>query len=157
MDGITNGVTGQPPSKITDISKMAHSLRAWWLCEVLYAPITLTIRASVCVLLLRMVTSKVHRWIIWVNFTCIALVSVAVFLVFIFQCRPVPYFWRQAFGEQGSCLSDKVVPASVFVHSILSALSDWCLGLLPIAIVWNVKINGRTKAAIAVLLSLGMM
>ncbi|KAF3361124.1 hypothetical protein VdG1_00733 [Verticillium dahliae VDG1] len=119
----------------------ARSLRGWYLCMVLYAPITLTIRASVCVLLLRLATSRAHRWIIWANLAVIAAISAAFFFILVFQCSPPSHFWTQA----------------TTVHSCVSCLSDWCLGLLPVALLWNVKINRRTKGTIAVLLSLGMI
>lgn len=77
--------------------------------------------------------------------------------VLAFQCSPPSYFWRQVYGIEGGCMNKAIVTNAVYVHSAFSAVSDWCLGLLPIALLWGVSINMRTKAIIAVLLSLGMM
>lgn len=157
MDGVANGATGKPVSEINSVDEAARSLRAWYLCEVLYAPITLAIRASVCIVLLRIASQKAHRWAIWISFGIIASVSTMFCFVMAFQCSPPSYFWRQLYGEKGSCIDKTVVSTVVYVHSSFSAASDWCLGLLPIALLWNVRINTRTKVIIAFLLSLGMM
>lgn len=157
MDGAANGATGKHPTFGYSMDQASRSLKAWYLCMVLYAPITLTIRASVCVILLRLTTTRVHRWIIWINFGIIAAVSVAFFFVLVFQCSPPSYFWRQVYGAEGYCHNKLIVAYSTTVHSCVSALSDWCLGLMPIALLWKVNINRRTKAIIAVLLGLGMM
>lgn len=104
-----------------------------------------------------MATRRTYRWIIWVNLGVSTIVSTAFFFILVFQCTPVSYFWNQAYGYKGYCVDRNVIPVAVVVHSILSALSDWCLGLLPVALLWNVKINRRTKVIIVILLSLGMM
>lgn len=123
----------------------------------LYPAITMTIRTSVCVLLLRLSRTKLHRWIVWVNFGLLALVSVALFFILVFQCSPPAYFWTHVHGAEGFCHNKLIVTYSTTVHSVISAVSDWCLGLLPVVLLWHVRINNRTKAIIAVLLSLGMM
>lgn len=139
------------------MTQAARSLRGWYLCMVLYAPVTLTIRASVCVLLLRLSTSKHFNRIVYANLGLIAAISVAFFFILIFQCSPPSYFWTQVLGSKGHCHNKLIVTYATTVHSALSAASDWCLGLMPIALLWNVKINRRTKAIVAFLLSLGMM
>lgn len=123
----------------------------------LYPWITLTIRASVCVLLFRLTPKRWHRLVIWINLVSSALISTAFFFVLVFQCSPPRYFWRQVYGASGYCHNKLIVTYGTTVYSVLSALSDWCLGLLPIAILWSVQINRRTKVAIAGLLGLGMM
>ncbi|KAH7131285.1 hypothetical protein EDB81DRAFT_763933 [Dactylonectria macrodidyma] len=89
--------------------------------------------------------NTIHRWIIWTNLGLIAIVAIAFFFILVFQCYPVAYFWRQVYGDESHCIDKNVVAYSVIVHSIVSALSDWCLGLLPISLLWHVQINRRTK------------
>lgn len=159
IDNTLHGATGKHPSLDITIEQGVRSLRGWYICMVMYPIITLAIRGSVCVLLFRL-NSKKRRsilWIIWINLVITSVVSIAFFLVLIFQCNPPAFFWRQLYGDEGYCHSKLMVTYSTTVYSVLSALSDWCLGLLPIAILWSVKINLRTKTVIAGLLSLGMM
>ena len=124
---------------------------------LLYPPLTLAIRGAVCVLLFRLNTKRSYLWIIWINLAITTIASIALLLILVFQCSPPKYFWRQLYGDEGYCRSKLMVTYSVTVYSVLSALSDWCLGLFPIAILWSVRINLRTKIVITGLLSLGMM
>ncbi|KAH6689028.1 integral membrane protein [Plectosphaerella plurivora] len=156
LHGVLHGATGKRIEELS-LDAAALSLRAWYICEVLYSPATLAIRASVCVVLLRLSSQRLHIWIIWINFVLIAIVSTVFFFILTFQCSPVSYFWMQVYGLKGSCIPVSVVPTAFWVHSIISSLSDWCLGLLPVAILWKVKINLRTKAIIAFLLSIGII
>lgn len=157
LDGILHGATGKPSQLITGPDVEARSLRAWYLAEVLYPPMTLAIRGSLCVFLLRLATKKVHIRIIWANFFVLAVVSSAFFLILTFQCKPVTYFWMKAYRQPGYCIDKKIIGFSVIVHAASSALSDWCLGILPVLILWKVDLNKRTKAIVALLLSLGIM
>jgi len=133
------------------------SLKAWYLCEVLYSPITVAIRTSICLHLLRIAHQQVYRWIIFANLFVIWGISIAYFFIMTFQCMPPSYFWEQLLGHKGKCVGVNVVPDATIAHSIISALSDWCIGLLPIPLLWNVKLNIRTKITVGILLSMGMM
>lgn len=44
-----------------------------------------------------------------------------------------------------------------YVYSITATLCDLTLGLLPIALVWNLQMNLRTKYALAGILGMGCM
>jgi hypothetical protein len=73
-----------------------------------------------------------------------------------FQCRPISYFWtRYSSGTSGTCINPIVIVDSTYVHSVLSAVVDWTLGILPIFVVWNLKMNTRTKFSVAFILALG--
>jgi len=155
MHGIFYG-TGLKTSQLT-LPGASIALRGWWLCEVIYSPMVLLIRTSVALFLLRIATNKIHKWIIYVDMGFIWVISIVYFFIMVFQCYPVSYFWMRILGEQGKCLNPAVVPAATIVHSATSAVSDWILGLLPIAMLWNVKLNKRTKATISLLLSMGLL
>ena len=42
-------------------------------------------------------------------------------------------------------------------YSATAAVSDLILGLLPIRVLWDVRMNKRTKAGVVVLLSMGLV
>jgi hypothetical protein len=44
-----------------------------------------------------------------------------------------------------------------YAHGAISTWSDWTLGVLPIFLVWNLKMNPRTKVSVALILSLGAL
>ncbi|KAK1989567.1 integral membrane protein [Colletotrichum cereale] len=156
IHGVVYGATGKHVKNLTT-AEAAISLRGWYICEVMYSPITLAIRTSIALLLLRLAVNKYHRWIIYANMVVIWMISIAFFFIMTFQCMPPSYFWRQLYGDEGSCINFNIVPDATIAHSVISACSDWCMGLLPIALLWNVQLNRRTKALVAVLLSMGMI
>lgn len=158
VDAINNGgAIGKHPSLNVSVEAAVSSLRAWYITMVLYPWVTLAVRASVGVLLLRLTTQRGFIWFIRAIIIANVIFTTTFFFILLFQCSPPQYFWRQLYGASGKCYNRLITTNSVTVYSILSALSDWSLGLLPIAILWSVQINIRTKVAIACLLSLGMM
>jgi len=99
-----------------------------------------------------------HIIVIWTVIIVFTTVSIYYLFLLAFQCHPVSYFWtRYDIGTSGSCISANVIVNSSYVHSVFNALSDWTLGILPIFLVWNLRMNTRTKISVAVLLSFGAM
>jgi len=153
---VTNGATGQEPQDFT-VSTAVVSLRAWYLCEVLYAPISAAIRTSIAVFLLRLANTPLHKAIIWVNLILTWILSLAFFLILLLQCLPLDNFWARLRGQPGKCVDHDVVINATIVHSVLSATSDIVLALLPVALLWRVQLDRGTKVSISLLLSLGIV
>lgn len=156
LHGIALGGTGKHTKELT-LDGAEISLRAWYLCEVLYAPMSACIRTSIAVFLLRLSVKTWHRWTIYVVLVITWLVSVGFFVPMVIQCFPPSYFWKQVKGAEGTCMNPVVVPLTAVVHGVISSICDWILGLFPIALLWNVQINRCTKFGIAALLSMGIM
>jgi hypothetical protein len=156
---VVDGGTGKHTSQLT-ADGIEVALRAWYLCEVLYAPLSALIRTSIALFMLRLASKPWQTWTIWINLVFIWLFSIAYFFLMALQCSPPSYFWEgsvRASEISGSCMDHNIVPIATIVHSCVSAVSDWTLGLLPIAMLWKVRINRRTKISIAVLLGMGFM
>ncbi|KAH8883947.1 hypothetical protein GQ53DRAFT_629792, partial [Thozetella sp. PMI_491] len=154
--GIIGGGTGQ---HFVDIkpAEAAQALEAWFLCEVIYAPLSALVRTSIGVFLLRIATNKTHRAIIYSTIIVIWILSVIYFFLMMFQCSPPSYFWEQVYHKSGSCMDLNVIPAATIAHSVISAVCDFILALLPVAMMWNVQLNKRTKVTVAALLSMGLI
>jgi hypothetical protein len=54
-------------------------------------------------------------------------------------------------------MDPRVVPDASYAHSVVSFTADWVLGLLPIAMIWNLQMNRRTKISLACILALGLL
>ncbi|KAK6078740.1 integral membrane protein [Seiridium cupressi] len=158
-DIVLLGGTGKHTSELTP-DGIEVALRAWYLCEVLYAPLSAIIRTSIALFVLRLASKRWQIWTITINLAIVWLVSITYFFLMALQCLPPNDFWQgpvRAPGVTGACINHDVVPIATVVHSSVSAVSDWVLGLLPIAMLWNIAINRRTKFSIAVLLSMGFI
>jgi hypothetical protein len=83
--------------------------------------------------------------------------SIFYFFLVIFQCSPVSFFWGQYEGMKGTCINPAIVPDASIAHSVVNFIADWVLGLLPIALIYNLQMNTRTKVSVAAILSLGLL
>ncbi|KAK0666246.1 hypothetical protein QBC41DRAFT_256596 [Cercophora samala] len=134
------------------------ALHSWFLNEALYAPLSALIRTSIAVFLLRIATAKIHRNIIYVNLACTWVLTTIYFFIVVFQCSPSSYFYDQVLDpSSGSCIDKDIVPRVTIAHSIINAITDFILAFLPIAILWDVKLNKRTKVGVATLLGMGVL
>lgn len=50
-----------------------------------------------------------------------------------------------------------VVPDASIAHSAVSFTADWVLGLLPITLIWTLKMNRRTKISLGCILAIGLL
>ncbi|KND95355.1 hypothetical protein TOPH_00055 [Tolypocladium ophioglossoides CBS 100239] len=156
MRGATAGAMGNIQGHYSP-EKLMASLKGIYLCEVLYPPLSLTIRVSVCLFLLRIVTKKMHRWIIYILLAVVSTASIGLLLVTILQCIPPSFFWNQMKpGAEGYCIDQRMVTSVAFVHGSASALSAWVVGLLPVIILWNVRMNRRAKLTVTALLGMSI-
>jgi hypothetical protein len=84
--------------------------------------------------------------------------GIAWFFTLLFQCIPIQYFWKRVYlTTPGTCLSNNVEAGMAYTQAILSAISDFILGALPIWIVWNVQMPRRLKVSVAALLGIGIL
>lgn len=60
-------------------------------------------------------------------------------------------------GAKGTCIDHTIFPNATYAHSAVSATADFVLGLLPICIIWDLKMNLQTKISVGVVLSMGVM
>ncbi|KAI0525986.1 hypothetical protein F5B22DRAFT_642143 [Xylaria bambusicola] len=121
-------------------------------------PVSGLARASIAYFLLRIAVIKWHRIVLYAIIGTTAALTVAYFFIVLFQCSPPSYFWQMVReGSSGSCHHHKLVEISTLVWGSLSAAMDWILGLLPIAMLWNVRINRQSKFGIAAILSFGII
>jgi hypothetical protein len=115
------------------------------------------IRLSIAVFLLRISIKPGQQWVIYGTLAMIIGFSVFYLFLVLFQCKPVSFFWRQYEGLEGSCINPAAVPDASIAHSVVSFTADWILGLLPVVLLWPLKMNARTKVSVAGLLSLGLL
>lgn len=145
--------------RIPDIPEedIPKALYYWWLCELFYTITTVFIRLSIAVFLLRICIKPIHKYII--HGTLLMVITFSTFYLFlvIFQCSQVNFFWDQYRGANGSCINPAAVPDASIAHSAVSFTADWILGLLPIAMLWHLQMNTRTKVSVAAILAMGLL
>jgi len=139
------------------IGNIPRALYFWWLCEIFYSLSTVLIRLSISVFLIRICLRRIYKIIIYVTVAIVLIFSTFYVFLILFQCSPVDFFWNQYKGEKGHCINPAYITNATIAHSAISFTADWVFGFLPIALIWNLQLNKRTKISIAGVLSLGLL
>ncbi|KAI1119617.1 hypothetical protein F5Y14DRAFT_9560 [Nemania sp. NC0429] len=134
------------------------SLRSLFGNMALSGPVSGLARISVALFLLRIAVQKWHRLVLQALIGATAITTTVYFFIVLFQCSPPSYFWeRLRKGAPGSCGHDNVVRQATLVWGSFAAAMDWILGLFPIAMLWNVRINRHSKIGIVAILGFGII
>lgn len=92
-------------------------------------------------------------WIMSAFFIVMNLISC---LYIILRCNPVSYAWDTSIPG-GSCLPSKDLADVYYADTAINILADWFCALLPIPLLWNLKLNTNAKISVGFLLSLGVL
>ncbi|ORY71811.1 uncharacterized protein BCR38DRAFT_454241 [Pseudomassariella vexata] len=117
------------------------------------------IKFSIGIFLLRLATQKRYRYTIYASIVIIAIWSLVLFFWNIFQCHPVEAQWDYRIlneDPKSSCVSAEEIINAAYALSVMTILSDWLYALLPIPMVWQVKMTKQAKATVMVILGLGI-
>ncbi|CAI6338558.1 unnamed protein product [Periconia digitata] len=103
-------------------------LKFFYVLAVLYSPHIAFIKMSLLFFYLRLFVDTIVQRILWASIIFTGLWGTVYSLVFVFQCRPVHYFWKQWDGShQGTCLNFSAIIDSQAAINI--ALDFWILGI----------------------------
>lgn len=83
-------------------------------------------------------------------------IGVLFFFLTMFQCSPVDYFWnRMQPHAHGKCINTTTLIGVAYLYSVGAAITDLTIGLLPVALIWNLHMRCRTKVAVVAVLGVG--
>ncbi|KAI8629453.1 hypothetical protein F5Y19DRAFT_82829 [Xylariaceae sp. FL1651] len=157
FSAVIDGGLGRPATELS-LESAEISLRSWYGNMTVSGPVSGLIRISIALFLSRIAIKKWHRLVLHTIIGLSAVMTFVYFFVVLLQCSPISYFWEKVRnGSSGTCHYLEAVYVSTLVYGSFGAVMDWVLGLLPIAILWHVRINRRTKVGIAALLSSGII
>ncbi|KAL4792187.1 hypothetical protein BDV19DRAFT_392359 [Aspergillus venezuelensis] len=155
MMGSKVGV-GHRVEDFPDLKTLQDALKVWWLGQMLYLWASAVSKIAIAVALLRLAVRRLHRFILWANCVVIVIIGLVFWLVLLFDCNPVSYFWeRTNFLKQGTCLSTHVLLIIAYTYSCVTIICDFTLGILPVFLVWRLQMNKRTKLALMGIFGLG--
>lgn len=132
------------------------ALLCWWLGQIFYVITCMVAKISIITTLLRITVDRVHDWILYGAMSLAAIVGLIFLFFTIFQCTPVNYFWERI-SIKGHCVDTQTLIDIAYLYSVGAAVTDLIIGLLPVALIWNLRMNRRTKVAIVGILGIGCM
>ncbi|KAJ5381961.1 uncharacterized protein N7496_004389, partial [Penicillium cataractarum] len=142
--------------ELANTKVLETALMWWWLSQVFYIWASGFAKVSIAAALLRLAVKKVHRMILWGIVALTIVIGLMFWLVLLFECHPISFFWTQADGKHtGSCLPVKTLLDVAYVYSAFTVVCDLTLGILPCFLVWKLQMNHKTKTAVGGILSLG--
>ncbi|KAL7812219.1 hypothetical protein V8C26DRAFT_205814 [Trichoderma gracile] len=152
--GVEDGM-GRHNAAIPDDDKKISALMWQALATVTYVINMMFIKLSIGIFLLRVSARKVYNYIICISLAIIAIWSLAIFFYDIFQCSPVQKQWDFRI-QGGKCASPDDIIAAAYAISVMTIASDWLYALLPIPMLWSVKMTSQAKATVILILGLGI-
>ncbi|OGE50996.1 hypothetical protein PENARI_c015G08684 [Penicillium arizonense] len=133
-----------------------RALLCWWLGQIFYVLTCVVAKISIIIALLRITVDRIHAYILYAAMVLATAVGLVFFFFTMFQCSPVDFFWNQMQpGAEGSCVNKDTLIGIAYLYSVGAAVTDLTIGLLPVALIWNLRMNRRTKGAIAGILGIG--
>lgn len=123
-----------------------------WPAQILLFAGICFLKLSIMLLILRMKDSRTLKIVLWVAMTGLVVTNGGVIIILLAECRPMGY-WRQ----DATCWTPEVRIYSIYFTIAYSILTDLLCSLLPLVVVWKVRIPFKTKAMVVGLMSLGLL
>ncbi|KAG6004491.1 hypothetical protein E4U54_000531 [Claviceps lovelessii] len=146
--GVRHG-TGQH-MKDLQMADTSQAMMYWWFCYLFFSLTMIACKLSFAWFLLRITTHRLHRLVIYAASLCTVLAGLAFFLVTLFQCRPVSYYWDKT-DQHGACVPMDIIMALAYVYSVFSVLTDFTFAILPAFVIWGLQLERRAKVAVVLL------
>ncbi|KAI3399330.1 hypothetical protein diail_7285 [Diaporthe ilicicola] len=113
------------------------------------------IKLSIGFFLLRLAVQRRYLYTIYSTMLVVLIWSLALWFWDIFQCSPVQAQWDYTIPNL-KCVSAQDVVNAAYALSVMTILTDWLFALLPIPMIWHVKMTAQAKATVVVVLGLGI-
>ena len=151
------------------------ALQGLWALQFSFCFAVPLAKVSICFFVLRIKGKGALKWFLYGMMAGLFLTNLAPLIVLCAQCQPVRAYWDRS---AGTCWSPEVYNTAIWVGvgknsarhlhvweesaqlitvSAFNLLADFTLSLLPIVVLWNVKIKLRMKYLISCLMSLGLL
>ncbi|KAK6215534.1 hypothetical protein QIS74_08553 [Colletotrichum tabaci] len=125
----------------------------WWYCYLWYCLAMIASKISIGYFLLRITVRKVDVWIIYIVMMLTVCTGVVFFFVTLLQCQPISYFWNKR-TQDGHCVPMDVIIALTYLYSAFSVICDFTFAILPIVLIWNLKMDRKTKLALVPIMAM---
>ncbi|KAF2839941.1 hypothetical protein M501DRAFT_953856, partial [Patellaria atrata CBS 101060] len=154
IEGSRNGLNDHlPPNAPYELGTV--QLKWFLLATLVYILTITTLKVSIGYTLLRFAPNKKYRIIIWIVVAVTTVVGIFYFFFLLTECSPPSRFWT-AHAEHPKCRDPRITGGAALVLSGVNALTDWIFGLLPIGIVWKLKMSKFQKTVVSGVLAMGI-
>ncbi|KAF1965636.1 hypothetical protein BU23DRAFT_488829 [Bimuria novae-zelandiae CBS 107.79] len=131
--------------------------RKWFLfAGIGYAISTAPIKASICVLLLRITanTRALYTYILYSNIFLACVGTLVRVTAYAWRCRPFSAAWDP---NAGKCADASILTNTSYFFGAICILTDCVCAVLPTVVVWHMRLERRIKWYIGIILALGFL
>jgi hypothetical protein len=132
----------------------------FFLSEIFYCISIILIKLSISYMLLRIANGqKAYVWSLYVTMVLFTSMNLIACFYVIFQCWPVSAAWNLVLVKtgQGKCLNISILADIYYASTAVNIATAWFTALMPIPLLWNVKLNINSKISVGVILGLGIL
>ncbi|RGP67948.1 hypothetical protein FSPOR_5609 [Fusarium sporotrichioides] len=123
-----------------------------WIGGVFYNFSLIPLKCSICVTLLRIAVSKLHRTLVWITLIFTLVTMMYTFIGYLAACKHVSSNWY----NRGEC-SAPVLTSVSYVQSISAVISDWACAILPGFMLYKSNMRRATKVSVTIILGLAAL
>ena len=144
------------PGDITQ-AQYENGKRIYFFVGILYTINITIIKASICILMLRVARLKVHR-LIFKGVIYISVLSSAIRIISWFaRCKNIRDNWEEkAEYHPESCAPKKTLTQVSIFFSTICIGTDIICAVLPAVIVWELQMEWKTRLSVVIMLGLGV-
>ncbi|KAG6088276.1 hypothetical protein E4U15_006423 [Claviceps sp. LM218 group G6] len=154
FEGVQSGI-GRHNASFTNEDDLVAAIMWQALGVAIYILNMMFIKLSIGVFLLRIATQKSYIWAIRIVLVIITLWSIGLFIWNLLQCTPIEKQWDFRITD-GQCAGASEVLTAAYALSVMTIVTDWFFALIPIPMLWGVKMSTQAKTTVILILSLGI-
>ncbi|KAG6023967.1 hypothetical protein E4U19_004021 [Claviceps sp. Clav32 group G5] len=154
FEGVQSGI-GRHNASFTNEDDLVAAIMWQALGVAIYILNMMFIKLSIGVFLLRIATQKPYIWAIRIVLVIITLWSIGLFIWNLLQCTPIEKQWDFRITD-GQCAGASEVLTAAYALSVMTIVTDWFFALIPIPMLWGVKMSTQAKTTVILILSLGI-
>ena len=144
------GTSAQPcKSSKQDLTR---ALQMQYIMEIIYTLIMPATKTSILLFYYRIFPSQRVRLQIWALGIFCMLTWVPLFFVAIFPCDPIRAFYDKS--VDGKCIN---MYTTIMAQGVLTLVTDILILILPMPLVWNLRVTTRQKVGVSVVFLLGSL
>ncbi|KZL71457.1 integral membrane protein [Colletotrichum tofieldiae] len=137
---------------LSDHDYMMINMYGWW-GQLFHFTSMAFLKVSLCLLILRIKSNRKLKILLYIVMSGSLVINFGVVVILLAECRPAG-FWR---GKNADCWPNTIRIHAIWISIAYSVASDLLCSLLPLTVVWKVKIPLQKKVMITGLMSLGLI
>ncbi|KAG5929928.1 hypothetical protein E4U60_007241 [Claviceps pazoutovae] len=154
LEGVQSGV-GRHNAAFTNEDDLVAAIMWQALGVAIYILNMMFIKLSIGVFLLRIAAQKPYIWAIRIVLVIITLWSIGLFIWNLLQCTPIEKQWDFRITD-GQCADAGEVLTAAYCLSAMTIVTDWFFALIPIPMLWGIKMSTQAKTTVIFILGIGI-